>query len=269
MKHVQHRAKHGSGVKNTVIAIMLVVFLAGLCYALYPVMTGAALMYESRRVTDTFLQSITENTPAEAEETDSLMESEEEQTMIPYPELLAAMQAYNEQIYMEGQSGLCDPWAYTAPSFDLAEYGIEDGVIGVLSIPKIGLKMPIYLGATYDHMAAGAAHLSQTSLPIGGINTNAVIAGHRGWRGAPYFLNLDKLEIGDEITVTNLWDTLTYRVCEIRVIEPNDIEEVLIQPGRDMLTLLTCHPYASGGRYRLVVYCERDQATAATEIAPS
>ena len=117
--------------------------------------------------------------------------------------------------------------------------------------------MPIYLGATYDHMAKGAAHLSQTSLPIGGENTNCVIAGHRGWQGAPYFLYLDKIIVGDEVTITNLWETLNYTVCEIRVIEPNDIDAVLIQPGRDMLTLVTCHPYASGGRYRLVVYAER------------
>jgi sortase A len=59
------------------------------------------------------------------------------------------------------------------------------------------------------------------------------------------------------VYVTTLWETLTYRVTEIRIIEPNDIDQILIQDGRDMLTLLTCHPYASGGRYRYVVYCER------------
>ena len=183
--------------------------------------------------------------------------SEELSAETPYPELLAAMQEYNERIFAEGQSGLCDAWAYTQPSFDLAKYSIDDGMIGILSIPKISLEMPIYPGATYGNMASGAAHLSQTSLPIGGESINCVIAGHRGWQGAPYFLNLDKLAVGDEVTVTNLWKTLTYKVCAIKVIEPNDIDAVLIQSGRDMLTLITCHPYASGGRYRLVVYCER------------
>ena len=38
------------------------------------------------------------------------------------------------------------------------------------------------------------------------------------------------------------------------------IADILIQPGRELLTLLTCHPYASGGRYRLVLCCERDEA---------
>ena len=119
-------------------------------------------------------------------------------------------QAYNAKIYAEGQSGLVDAWSYTEPSFDLKAYGVDDDVIGVLSIPSISVTLPIYLGATYDHMAHGAVHLSQTSLPIGGMNTNCVIAGHRGWEGAPFFLKLDKVAVGDEVTVTNLWETLTY-----------------------------------------------------------
>ena len=126
----------------------------------------------------------------------------------------------------------------------------------ILSIPKMDLELPIYLGATTEHLAGGAAQLSQTSMPIGSENTNCVLAGHRGWYGALFFRHIELLEIGDEIMITNLWETLTYTVSEIKVIEPNEIDEILIQPGRDLVTLLTCHPYGSGGRYRYVVYCE-------------
>ena len=258
MKHGKHRARQTSAAKNVLIALFLMVFLGGLVYALYPIMTGVALMHESRKVAEDFIHTMPANlAPGSTLSDESDSGSDEQPAETPYPELLAVMQAYNERIYTEGQSGLVDAWAYTQPSFDLTEYGIENDVIGVLSVPSINLEMPIYLGATYDHMARGAAHLSQTSLPIGGENTNCVIAGHRGWQGAPFFLYLDKIAVGDEVTIANLWETLTYRVCEIRVIEPNDIDAVLIQPGRDMLTLITCHPYASGGKYRLVVYCER------------
>ena len=258
MKHGKHRAQQASAAKNVLIALLLMVFLGGLIYALYPIMTGLTLMLESRKVAEDFIHTLPANLPLSTTLSDELdTGSDEQPAETPYPELLAAMQAYNERIFAEGQSDLVDAWSYTEPSFDLAEYGLENDVIGVLSIPSINLEMPIYLGATYDHMVRGAAHLSQTSLPIGGINTNCVIAGHRGWSGAPYFLNMDKVVVGDTVTVTNLWETLTYQVCEIRVIEPNDIDAVLIQPGRDMLTLITCHPYASGGRYRLVVFCER------------
>lgn len=176
---------------------------------------------------------------------------------IPCPELRQAMREYNKSIFANGQADLCDPWSYQAPVFDLAEYGIENGVVGILSVPKIDLELPIYLGATAEHLAGGAAQLSQTSMPIGGNNTNCVLAGHRGWYGALFFRHIELLEIGDEIMITNLWETLNYTVSEIKVIEPNEIDEILIQPGRDLVTLLTCHPYGSGGRYRYVVYCER------------
>ena len=106
-------------------------------------------------------------------------------------------------------------------------------------------------------MAEGAAHLSQTSLPIGGRNTNCVIAGHRGWNGADYFRYITELKPGDEVIITNLWETLTYRVTDTRIIMPNEVEQILIQEGRDMITLLTCHPYASGGKQRFLIFCDR------------
>ena len=58
--------------------------------------------------------------------------------------------------------------------------------------------------------------------------------------------------------MTNLWETLTYHVENVEVIEPDDSEKVKIQEGKDMITLITCHPYRSGGKYRYVVYCVRD-----------
>ena len=119
------------------------------------------------------------------------------------------------------------------------------------------LTMPVYLGASDGHLAAGATVLGSTSAPIGGDSTNCVIAGHRGWRGADYFRHIDKLAVGDEVRITNLWETLTYTVSDIQIILPHEVDKIKIQQGRDLLTLLTCHPYASGGRQRYVVYCER------------
>lgn len=174
-----------------------------------------------------------------------------------YPELYRAMWEYNRTIYAERQKGLSDPWAYENTSFDLTAYGLETDVFGVLSIPALELEMPLYLGASYEHMAAGAAHLSQTSLPIGGDNTNCVIAGHRGWAATAYFLHLDRLAVGDRVAITNLWETLEYEVTEIRIIEPYAVNEILIQEGRELLTLMTCHPPNSGGRFRYLVICER------------
>ena len=243
-----------NAAKKILILIMVLVFLGGLAYALYPTVNGVILTTSAEYAAEVFLNKtkIVQALTPTITVTGIPIEPE-----VPYKDLLDAMEAYNEEIYQEAQAGLCDAWAYQEPSFDLAEYSIEDGVIGVISIPKLDIEMPIYLGATYDNMAKGTAHLSQTSLPIGGANTNCVIAGHCGWNGADYFRYIVDLEPGDTVTITNLWETLTYTVSDIKIIDPNDVDEILIQTGTDMLTLLTCHPYGSGGKYRLVVYCKR------------
>ena len=247
--------------RKIVILIMLLIFAAGLGIMLYPSLQGAITDHRIIQEAHEFLEKLeTIPTKPEAEATEPTEPTEPIETEpVLYPELLNAMQSYNQQIWEEKQAGLCDPWSYEQPSFTLGDYGLEDEVFGVITIPRLQLEMPIYLGATYKHMADGAAHLSQTSLPIGGEHTNCVIAGHRGWGGASYFRYITELEAGDEVIITNLWGELRYTVVETKIIDPNDVEEILIQQDRELLTLLTCHPYASGGKYRYVVYCERNQ----------
>lgn len=97
-----------------------------------------------------------------------------------YPELYAAMQDYNAEIYAGGQSGLTDPFAYEEAPLDLAAYGYDDDVLAVLWIPRLNLELPVYLGTSRENLAKGAALLGQTSMPLGGENTNTVIAAHRG-----------------------------------------------------------------------------------------
>ena len=183
--------------------------------------------------------------------------SEEQQMPVPYAELLDDMRHYNMRLYTHKQRDLNCKSAYELSEFTLTDYGLPDEKFGVISIPKLDLEMPLFLGASEANMAAGAAVLSQTSIPIGGDYSNSVIAGHRGWNGYPYFLDIEKLEEGDEVTITNIWGTLRYCVKEIQIIAPNDVNAILIRPGRDMITLLTCHPPNTGGRYRYLVFCER------------
>ena len=180
----------------------------------------------------------------------------QEETALDLDGLYAAMQAYDQDLYENGQSGFRDAWSYQEPSFDLTEWGLPDNMVGYIDIPQMGVKLPIYLGASTENMRLGAVHLTQTSLPIGGENTNAVIAAHRGYSTAAMFRDIEKLQLGDEITVTNLWETMTYQVVEIKIIDPTDTQEVLIQQGRDLVTLITCHPYRYNYQ-RYVVYCER------------
>ena len=243
-------------VRKIIIAIMVLVFLTGLCFFLYPYAQGALIDKEIQENAEDF-HSRVEVQPTNGNNSTVIIDTTEPTEEQLYPELWTDMTAYNETIYAEGQSGLSCAYDYQKPSFTLKDYGLEDEVFGVISIPAMDLNMPIFLGATEKHMADGAAHMSQTSLPIGGNNTNCVIAGHRGYGGASYFRYIEKLRIGDSVTITNLWETLEYRVVQIKIIYPNEVKEILIQENRDLLTLLTCHPYASGGKQRYLVICER------------
>ena len=181
-----------------------------------------------------------------------------------YPELYAAMQDYNAEIYAGGQSGLTDPFAYEEAPLDLAAYGYDDDVLAVLWIPRLNLELPVYLGASRENMAKGAALLGQTSMPLGGENTNTVLAAHRGYYGAEMLRNVQQIQVGDKIQLTTPWDTLIYRVAELKIIDPADISSVLIQPGRDLLTLSTCHPYTQNYQ-RYLVIAERDPDAAVTD----
>ena len=224
-------------MRKTPFVLAALLAVAGICVMLWPVFTGHRLQANTDEAVQSFL--------------------EERKPEQQYPELLAALREYNQRIHAEKQSGLVDLEACETPAADLVAYGIEDEIIGVLEIPAMELTMPVYLGASDAHLAAGAAVLGNTSAPIGGDSTNCVIAGHRGWRGADYFRQIDRLQMGDTVTLANLWGTLTYTVADIQIIQPHEVDKIKIQSNRDLLTLLTCHPYASGGRERYVVYCER------------
>ncbi len=254
--------------RGFLLAVLAAIFLAGLGVLLYPAAHGAWSQWRMKGKAEEFLSFVQTDSYVPGEDSSSPLPNGEHQEqmnapglVIPdkYPELWLDMRDYNESLYESGQAGLSNPSAYETPSFQLSDYGLDSEMFGVISIPKLDVELPLYLGATGAHMADGAAHMTQTSLPIGGENTNSVIAGHRGWKGAAYFLYIPQLEQGDIVQVTNLWETLTYKVVETKIIYPDEVEAIHIQPGRELLTLLTCHPPASGGKHRYLVFCERVQ----------
>ncbi len=241
--------------KVWLLFMMILLFLLGAAIFFYPYINGivvnSTLKWEAQQFVDRITIPIEEVDEAMGEETIGTAPEQ------PYANLREAMEVYNRTIWEEKQEGLCDPWSYQQPSFVLEEYGLADEVFGVISIPKLDLELPLFLGASEEHLSDGAAVLSQTSIPIGGSNTNCVIAGHRGWYGAAYFRYVDQLQPGDDVIITNLWESLYYAVVETTIIQPNDVEAIHIQKNRELITLLTCHPPASGGKERMLVFCER------------
>lgn len=140
-----------------------------------------------------------------------------------------------------------------------------DDVIGSIYIPKIGEQLPIYNGATNEHLALGAATVAGTSLPVGGEGTHSVISAHRGYARANYFRHIDLLVPGDKILITILKKTLTYEVTGNQVVEAYDSSSLGIEKKQDLLTLLTCHPYMVNDK-RLLVHAKR---VPTTTIAPT
>ncbi|MFU0561902.1 class C sortase [Gardnerella swidsinskii] len=126
------------------------------------------------------------------------------------------------------------------------------GIIGIVKIPKIGVKLPIYHGSSQEVLAHGAGHLYGTDLPVGGKNRHTVITAHTGLADATMFDDLVNLKKGDYFYLDVQGETLRYKVFRISVVEPHDISLLQREKGRDLATLLTCTPYGVNS-HRLLV----------------
>jgi sortase A len=127
-----------------------------------------------------------------------------------------------------------------------------NGIMGYVAIPKLSVELPVYHGISPEVLNIACGHLEGTSLPVGGENTHCVLSAHRGLPHAKLFTELDKMELGDTFTVTVLDQTVTYQVDQIKVVRPNEIDDVRIVGGQDLCTLLTCTPYGINS-HRLLV----------------
>ena len=151
----------------------------------------------------------------------------------------------------------------TELSFPLLDYGAlrnyeqtlnitGNGVMGFITINKIGVELPIYHSIRNEVLNIACGHLEGTSLPVGGESTHCVLSAHRGLPHAKLFTELDKMELGDTFTITVLDRTAIYQVDQIKVVRPDEIEDIQIVPGEDLCTLLTCTPYGINS-HRLLV----------------
>ena len=126
------------------------------------------------------------------------------------------------------------------------------GMIGYISIPKIGQELPLYHGTSNSVLSIAVGHLEGSSLPIGGENTHAVVSAHRGLPTAVLFTHLNRMEVGDTFYFKILDRTITYQVDQIRIVEPNDTSLIQLQEGKSYCTLLTCTPYGINTQRLLV-----------------
>lgn len=161
---------------------------------------------------------------------------------------------YNE-IVKNSDISMVDPFA----GENLGSVNIlnnQDDIFAYLVIPKININLPIYLDASYEHMAKGVGQVSGTSIPVGGESTRSVLAGHRGWWTDVFLLYVNDLENGDKFYIKRGEKTLTYEVFSKEVISPYDWEKLKVIDKEDIVTLMTCTPYPLS-TYRLLVNAKR------------
>ena len=133
----------------------------------------------------------------------------------------------------------------------LLDFG-GNGIMGYIEIPMIDVMLPIYHGTKESVLQIAVGHLDWTSLPVGGAGSHCVLSGHRGLPSARLFTDLDKLKVGDVFMLHVLNEILTYEIDQILIVEPQDTDPLLIEPGKDLCTMITCTPYGINSHRMLV-----------------
>ena len=170
---------------------------------------------------------------------------------------------YNQRLAGSGQPVLgdnLDPFNGDEPTYD-SDYRHEldlpaDGIMTTVTYPRLGIDLPVRHGTTPDVLERGAGHMYGTSLPVGGENTHTVLSAHTGLADTLMFDKLHSLggqaQVGDVFYLNTLNQTLAYKVTSIRVVNPDEFNQLKIQPGQDLATLLTCTPYGVNNKRLLV-----------------
>ena len=154
-----------------------------------------------------------------------------------------------------------DPWLARVAE-DNAEYASYLDILslteamGSIHIPSIKSSLPIYHGTTEEVLNKGIGHLFGSSLPIGGASTHAVLTGHTGLSQATLWDNLVDVKVGDAILIDVHGQKLQYEVYDLEIVLPNETENLQVRPGEDLITLITCTPYAVNS-HRLLVHARR------------
>lgn len=167
----------------------------------------------------------------------------------------------------QGSERVTDPFAAEQQSepesYEQQLNPLGDGQMGILEIPKLELSLPIFHGTEEAVLQEGVGHLKASSLPTGGESTHCVLSAHAGLPGKRLFSDLEQMEIGDLFYLKILDRTLCYRVDQILVAEPQELDALYIQDGEDLVTLMTCTPYGINS-HRLLVRGQRTEETVQT-----
>ena len=220
-------------IKQNLVTILLIfILLVGLSMLSYPTVSDYWNSFHQSRAIASYVDAV-DNT--------------DEQKL---DEMRKAAQAYNEKLLSKQDR-------YEMSDQDKAEYeSLLDvsgtGVMGYVEIPSINVSLPIYHGTDNTILQIGVGHIEGTSLPVGGASTHCAVSGHRGLTSSKLFTDIDQMAEGDTFKLYVLGETLTYEVDQIRIVLPDELNDLKIEEGQDYCTLITCTPYGVNS-HRLLI----------------
>ena len=212
--------------------LIVVVFVAGLSFLLYPTVSNLWNQAHQSRAIATYTEQV-----------EKLDDSENKK-------MLKAARKYNKSLLKKS-----DHWKLSKKDKKKYESLLDvsgTGIMGYIEVPKIDCSLPIYHGTDEGALKIAIGHLEGSSLPVGGKSTHCVLSGHRGLPSARLFTDLDQMEEGDIFILNILGRKLAYEVDQIKVVLPEEMSDLEIEEGKDLCTLVTCTPYGIN-THRLLV----------------
>lgn len=219
-----------SGAWSTILLILIL--LIGLSLMLYPSFSNWWNSFHQTRVIDSYREEILHIDPN------------------LYDEIWESAYAFNQELREKNQSFSLTPIMKEKYMQQLNVTG--NGVMGYIEIPSIGVQLPVYHTVDDVVLQIAVGHIEWTNLPVGGESTHCVLSGHRGLPSAKLFSDLDQLREGDTFLLHILDETLTYEVDQILIVLPEETQDLMIEEGKDLCTLVTCTPYGVNS-HRLLV----------------
>ena len=218
--------------KHLLNAIMFLVLIVGVAVVAYPTVSDYINSKFQTRAVNNYKQTVEK------------MPSEEIQ------KIKVAAQLYNQALYKKQSTG-----TDTAAKFNYDELlnPNGNGLMAYIIIPSIDVDLPIYHGTEERVLTSAIGHMEESSLPVGGENTRAVVLGHRGLPSMRLFSDLDQLTVDDYFEIHVLNDVLYYKVYDIEIVEPEKLADIRIEKGKDLFTLVTCTPYGIN-THRLLIH---------------
>ena len=217
---------------SPITLLLILILLAGVSLLLYPTVSDYWNSFHQSRAIASYAEQVANIDDAQ------------------YEELWDAARDYNQSLlHRPNDFILSDEQQEIYKS--LLNIG-GNGIMGYIEIPMIDVMLPIYHGTKESVLQIAVGHLDWTSLPVGGAGSHCVLSGHRGLPSARLFTDLDKLKVGDVFMLHVLNEILTYEIDQILIVEPQDTDPLLIEPGKDLCTLITCTPYGINSHRMLV-----------------